>query len=131
LCRIFVSKFQQEESVHVFKQVAVLALTVALSSAAQAHAAGPPSRLTVEQQPHPLAVENLDSPAFGWSVTDARIGAKQTAYELRVGTSPDAADTWDSGKVSSDASANVAYGGPALKPSQRYWWSVRTWDARD
>ena len=111
---------------------AIAAVVLCLGAAAPAHAADavqPPSRLTVEQQAQPLAVENLDSPPLGWALGDNRDGAQQTAYEIRVGTAPGAADTWASGKVESSASANVPYAGPALKSSQRYWWSVRTWDA--
>ncbi len=38
------------------------------------------------------------------------------------------ADVWDSGKVESDQSINVAYAGPELKSRQRYYWQVRVWD---
>jgi hypothetical protein len=62
-------------------------------------------------------------------VSDARSGARQTAYQIRVGASAGSAGVWDSGKVASDASVNVADAGPTLKSSQRYWWSVRTWGA--
>ena len=36
---------------------------------------------------------------------------------------------WDSGRVASGQSLNVRYGGPALKPSTRYFWCVKLWGA--
>src|SRR3954452_5290281 len=92
-------------------------------------AAGKPDGLTVEHQAPPLAVEAAN-PALGWLVDDARFDARQSAYEVLVGTSPDKlGDVWDSGKVDSSDSVNVPYAGPALSLSTRYFWTVRTWDA--
>jgi alpha-L-rhamnosidase len=85
-----------------------------------------PGSLTVEHQAQPLAVEPV-APELGWADD-----ADQSAYEIRVASSADkltaAPDVWDSGKVDSSASANIAYGGPALASSTRYFWTVRTWD---
>ncbi|CAM5620413.1 hypothetical protein SVIOM342S_07831 [Streptomyces violaceorubidus] len=36
---------------------------------------------------------------------------------------------WDSGRVASDRSVGVPYGGPVLRPRTRYHWQVRVWDA--
>ena len=111
-----------------------VALAGALLCAAPAQAAETvqaPRTLTIEHQAHPLAVESA-TPQFGWDVSDNRFNAAQTAYEIKVGTSPDTlGDVWDSGKVGSSTSNNVAYAGPALQPTTRYFWSVRTWDAKD
>jgi alpha-L-rhamnosidase len=38
---------------------------------------------------------------------------------------------WDSGRVESDQSIHVPYGGPALKSQQRLDWKVRVWDEND
>ncbi len=35
---------------------------------------------------------------------------------------------WDSGKVASSTSTGVAYAGPALEPTRRYFWTVKVWD---
>jgi alpha-L-rhamnosidase len=35
---------------------------------------------------------------------------------------------WASGKITSDASINVKYEGPALHSTQKYFWRVRVWD---
>jgi alpha-L-rhamnosidase len=49
-------------------------------------------------------------------------------YQVRIGTTPATlGDVFDSGKVDSTASQNVA--GPTLAPSTRFYWAVRTWDA--
>ena len=47
-----------------------------------------------------------------------------SATKLNAGT----ADVWSSGRVESSESVNVAYGGPALASSRRYYWRVRAWD---
>src|SRR6185436_2550608 len=37
-------------------------------------------------------------------------------------------DVWDSGKVDSDATSQVEYGGRGLKTAELVWWKVKTWD---
>ena len=54
-------------------------------------------------------------------------------YQLQIGMSPESLrankpDQWDSGRVVSDQSVGVAYGGPALEPTKRYYWRVKAWD---
>ena len=88
------------------------------------------SALTTNGLTEPLAV-GLDAPLFSWQVSEKRRGVRQQAYEVHVATSADAlsdADVWDSGKVASDRSLDVRYGGPALKPRTDYVWAVRVWD---
>ncbi len=59
-------------------------------------------------------------------------GEKQTAYQIRVASAPEtlakAGDLWDSGKVDSDASAQIVYMGKPLHSRERCFWSVRVWD---
>ena len=62
-------------------------------------------------------------------MADARRGARQSAYELLVASTPallraGKADVWDSGLVTADSSVDVTYGGPPLEPRRRYWWTV-------
>ncbi|MBC8457895.1 MAG: alpha-L-rhamnosidase N-terminal domain-containing protein [Deltaproteobacteria bacterium] len=40
-------------------------------------------------------------------------------------------DQWDSGKVTSDQSVNIAYEGSALTSSDKCYWKVRCWDKDD
>lgn len=71
-------------------------------------------------------------PRFGWKIrTDAR-GFLQSAHQIQVATGADfkSGIVWDSGKVMSDQSVHVEYGGPALKSRTRYHWRVRVWDGQ-
>lgn len=56
----------------------------------------------------------------------------QSAYRIQVvPDTPAFRETvafWDTGKVASDRSIHVPYGGPALESSRRYYWRVRVWD---
>ena len=89
--------------------------------------------LRVDNLKNPLGIDDA-TPKFSWQLRDAERGAKQTAYEVLVASSPELlaqgkADVWDSGRVASGQSLNVRYGGPALKPSTRYSWCVKLWGA--
>lgn len=91
-----------------------------------------PHGLLVNGVSAPLAIDR-DATRFTWMSPDDSRGARQTAYQILVATSPDrlAADTgdfWDSAKVDSDQSASVEYAGKALTPATRFWWKVRVWD---
>jgi alpha-L-rhamnosidase len=91
-----------------------------------------PRALTTDTLTTPLGIDS-NRPAFGWKLVDARRGAKQTAYEIRVATGTEklrdgTASVWDSGRVASDASVGVRYGGPELSPMTRYYWRVQVWD---
>lgn len=95
--------------------------------------ASEPVNLRVEWLIEPLGV--IDArPRFSWELTDARPGAKQTAYRLRVATSDaklarDEADVWDSGVVPSSATVGVEYGGPTLPSLSTFVWTVTSFDA--
>uniref|UniRef100_A0AAU2A2L3 alpha-L-rhamnosidase n=1 Tax=Streptomyces sp. NBC_00093 TaxID=2975649 RepID=A0AAU2A2L3_9ACTN len=85
---------------------------------------------TVEYVRHPLGLD-AQHPRLSWPLTSERTGVRQSAYQIRVATSPrllSHPDVWDSGKVTSAESALVPYAGPALTPRTRYHWSVRVWD---
>jgi len=103
------------------------------AAASEGSRPGPPGRLRCEYLVNPLAVDTLQ-PRLSWEVRDPRRGAIQSAYRILVSSSPSAlaagrGDVWDSGKVLSRQTLNVAYGGRPLRSGGRYWWKVRTWDA--
>ena len=97
--------------------------------------------------PHSLRIEHLDvathpdlvidtcTPRFSWQLTDEAVrGLTQSAYQLQLLTQqPDGsllltADEADTGKVSSNASINVAH--PfCLSPNTRYLLRVRYWSS--
>jgi alpha-L-rhamnosidase len=121
-----------------FAVVAVLFLQLSQSLASPSPAAeqstsGAPDGLTCEAMAEPLGID-ATQPRLSWRLNDARLGALQRAYEVRVATSLEKLnqaqpDIWDTGKVESNDSVNVAYSGPALVSRQRYYWQVRAWDA--
>src|SRR5215475_7470660 len=93
---------------------------------------GAPRDLKCESLNQPLGMD-VPHPRLSWKLTDGRMGAKQTAYEIQVASSAanlaaNKADVWDSGKKVSESSVNVGYEGPALGASRRYYWRVRAWD---
>ena len=92
-------------------------------------------RLTTEYAEQPLGIDEAQ-PRLGWMIDSEGRDRQQSAYRVLVATSadalnPDDADVWDSGKVSSSATSQVVYDGPALEPRQRYHWTVQVWDADD
>jgi len=72
-------------------------------------------------------------PRLSWVLTASHRGKVQTAYQILVATSPKLlsegkADLWDSGKVASDETTQVVYGGAPLVSRESCFWKVRTWD---
>ncbi len=60
-------------------------------------------------------------------------GDKQTAYQVLAATSAEKlaagqGDLWDSGRIASEETAWIAYGGTPLRSFQRVWWKTRVWD---
>jgi alpha-L-rhamnosidase len=93
---------------------------------------GKPEKLECESLVTPLGMD-AEKPMLSWQLRDTRDGARQTAYEVQVAASAanlaaGKADVWDSGKVESSDSIGVAYGGPAMGASKRYYWRVLVWD---
>jgi alpha-L-rhamnosidase len=110
-------------------------MTVALLlfAGTQMNAAPGPVRLRVNDLAAPLGVDD-PAPRFSWQLNDPATGARQSAYELQVASSPeqlqqDQPDVWESGRVSSSASLGIRYQGPALQATTAYVWRVKLWDA--
>lgn len=74
---------------------------------------------------NPLGID-VARPRLSWKLSSGRRGTLQSAYQLLVMDGE--AELWDSGKVESDQSILVSYGGPTLKTGQRCRWQVRAWD---
>ncbi len=108
------------------------ALSMAQPMLGQTAESNPPNHLLCESMATPLGI-GITRPRLSWQMQDARRGARQTAYEIRVASSSEALaqpDVWDSGRIESDQSVNVAYGGPAVESRKRYYWQVRVWDSQ-
>lgn len=91
-------------------------------------------RLTVEGLPAPLGVEAA-APRLGWQIKSDKRDVMQTGYRILVATSPEKlaegkADLWDSGKVQSDRSVWVPYGGKKLDSNRRCYWKVQVFTTR-
>ena len=108
-----------------------LGLILAISAAA-AGATGRPERLRCEYRPDPLGID-VPAPRLSWIMVASERGARQRAYRVLVASraallAEDRGDLWDSGRVSSDESNQLAYAGQALESSQQVFWKVRIWD---
>lgn len=85
------------------------------------------SDLRCEYQINPLGL-GVARPRLAWRMTDERRGAKQTAYQIQAGSTPGAADLWDSGKVASDECRHIDCECGDLASRQRVYWRVKVWD---
>ena len=91
----------------------------------------------VEQPLCELAVDPLGvdtaRPRLSWRIASAERGQRQTAWQVRVATTPAALaeerpDLWDSGRIEGADTTLVPYAGRELASSQRVYWQVRSWD---
>lgn len=86
-------------------------------------------QLTVEYLTEPLGID-APAPRFYWRLSPPdRRGVRQSAYRIVVSCGDQS--LWDSGKVPSDQTTHVPYGGASLAPRTRYRWSVTVWDEQD
>src|SRR5271168_1471348 len=109
-----------------------LAATLFLAPAFAASPSLNPVHLACDSLEHPLGIDS-SQPLFSWQLQDAGFAARQTAYRIEVASKPTTLtggkpDVWDSGRVTSDKSFGVTYGGPELVASKRYYWRVEVWD---
>jgi alpha-L-rhamnosidase len=91
-----------------------------------------PVKLQCESLSTPLGMD-VKKPVLSWKIEDSRPGARQTVYQIQVASTAEGlangkGDVWDSGRVESENSRSVPYGGAALEPSKRYYWRVVIWD---
>jgi alpha-L-rhamnosidase len=89
-------------------------------------------QLRCEHRLNPNGVD-VAQPRFGWIVTSDQRNARQLAYQIVAGTDhantlQGIGDLWDSGKVDSAETIDIAYRGRPLTSHQQVYWSVRSWD---
>ncbi len=94
-----------------------------------------PVSLTCEYLVDPLGLDTA-APRLSWQLDGAHRGARQTAYQVLVASSParladGVGDCWDSGKVADDETLHIAFAGTPLRSRARCWWAVRVWDEHD
>ncbi len=88
--------------------------------------------LSCEYLTNPEGIDEVN-PELSWQLLSAQHGQKQTAFHILVSSSKDKlakneGDLWDSGKIDSDQSRQITYGGKALQSRKRCYWKVRIWD---
>lgn len=80
----------------------------------------------------PINVGSLH-PRLSWIDESDTRSWRQGAYQILVSSDSsrlgaDKADLWDSGRVDSDESSQIAYAGKPLSARETCWWKVRVWD---
>ena len=90
------------------------------------------SYLRCEYLMDPLGID-VTNPRLSWIIDSTRRGEQQMAYQILVASSPELlatnnGDLWDTGKVQSDETCQIAYQGQALISRERCYWKVRIWD---
>ena len=117
----------------LFSLVLIFAMSLSfLSAEAKTQSSIRAVDLRCEYAADPLL--DIAAPRLSWinsNLSQAR-GVEQTAYRVRVATSPEGFDNpvWDSGKVLSKESAFVEYRGSKLLSRTSYWWQVMVWDEK-
>lgn len=89
-------------------------------------------KLLCEGLENPMGIATVE-PRFSWQMRADKQAARQTAYQILVASTVQdlkegEADLWDSGKILSDQSVGVPYGGSSLASNRVGYWKVRVWD---
>src|ERR1017187_9383510 len=87
-----------------------------------------PVALRCEYRINPLGIDEAQ-PRLTWRVESAERAQKQTAYQILVASSAEllaknSGDLWDSGKISTGDTVNIAYAGKTLASRQACFWKV-------
>jgi alpha-L-rhamnosidase len=93
------------------------------------------SQLRCEYKTDPVGIDEVQ-PRLSWILEASKSkdrGLKQSAYQILVASSSGLlksgkGDLWDTGRVASDQSLGIEYGGKSLSAAQDCFWSVRVWD---
>jgi len=110
----------------------LLSVGALLTASGASEAACKVTDLRCEYLRDPLGIDVL-KPRLSWMLDTSQRGARQTAYQVLVADDEnllkaDQGNVWDSGRVESDQSVQVVYGGKTLESRARYLWKVRVWD---
>ena len=87
--------------------------------------------LRCEYKANPQGID-VKQPQLSWELASDLRGQKQTAYRLLVASSEEnlknnKGDIWDSGKITSDQSAQIVYKGSPLQSDRTYYWKAAVW----
>jgi len=111
--------------------VVVLAINLSL---AQADPNLQPIELRCEYSKNPFGID-VAQPRLSWKLGGNKRSQRQSAYQIQVYSRTNlitnaTPDLWDSGKVVSDETHLIRYGGKKLESSQQVFWHVRVWDEK-
>ena len=88
-------------------------------------------KLQVEMQANPVGL-GFSEPRLSWQIGSGERGVTQTAYQIVVGDDEASVragrgTVWNTGRVCSDESVGIRYGGKALESRKEYYWAVKVW----
>jgi len=88
-----------------------------------------------EYKVNPLGVD-IARPRLSWKINSTERNITQTYYRILVSDNAlilrkNTGNIWDSKKVNSSASIQVAFAGKALQPAKTYYWKVMIWDNKN
>ncbi|WP_245850806.1 family 78 glycoside hydrolase catalytic domain [Paenibacillus herberti] len=88
--------------------------------------------LNTEYMNNPLGIDVM-KPRMSWKLSSDTRAQLQAAYRIQVASSSanlsaNNPDMWDTDKVESNQSVNIAYNGKPLESGKRYYWRVQVWD---
>jgi alpha-L-rhamnosidase len=91
-----------------------------------------PVHLRCEYRVDPLGIDER-GPRLSWALESEGRSQVQSAYRVLVAGSEGDLEAeesllWDSGRVESNRSVGIEYGGKALRSGSRCVWNVRVWD---
>jgi alpha-L-rhamnosidase len=91
-----------------------------------------PVDLKTEHLKNPLGLDHT-TPRLSWRLATDADGTRQVAYAIRAAADPQdlakgANLLWETGRVASDDTLYIPYGGLPAKSRQRIYWQVRVWD---
>lgn len=93
-----------------------------------------PESLRCEYRVDPLGID-VSSPRLSWIVTSTERSQVQTAYHVIVSSTlqnlnADKGDLWDSARIASDRTSQIAYAGTDLSSGVQCYWKVKVWDVK-
>lgn len=88
--------------------------------------------LRCEYRANPLGID-VAKPRLSWVLQSDERGQHQTACQILAASAADRlardeGDLWDSGRMTTNQTIHIPYGGQPLQSSERVFWKVRVWD---
>lgn len=115
----------------MIKRIILFSLSVALLSACTQTGRNSISKLKCEYRTDPMGID-VPATRLSWEIESNSRGVLQQAYQIIASSSEeklgkDEGDLWSTGKVSSDKSIDVKYGGTPLASGATCYWKVKVW----